>query len=112
MDGLSFDKGCYAGQEIIARTQYLGRLKRHLHRAAVNAPEPPAPGDDLCAGTGDQKGPVGQVVAVAPSLGRDAWELLAVIKDEATAGGPKLRHPLGPPLELLPLPHRAEVRAA
>ena len=112
VDGLSFDKGCYAGQEIIARTQYLGRLKRRLHRAALNAPEPPAPGDALCAGTGDREGPVGQVVAVAPSLGPDAWELLAVIKDEATAGGLRLRDPLGPPLELLPLPCRAEPRAA
>jgi tRNA-modifying protein YgfZ len=32
LDGISFSKGCYTGQEIIARTQHLGRIKRRLHR--------------------------------------------------------------------------------
>ena len=32
LDGISFTKGCYTGQEIIARTQHLGRIKRRLHR--------------------------------------------------------------------------------
>lgn len=30
--GVSFEKGCYLGQEVVARTQHLGKLKRHLHR--------------------------------------------------------------------------------
>ena len=30
LDGISFNKGCYTGQEIIARTHYLGRVKRRL----------------------------------------------------------------------------------
>jgi folate-binding protein YgfZ len=32
IDGISFSKGCYTGQEIIARTQHLGRIKRRMHR--------------------------------------------------------------------------------
>jgi folate-binding Fe-S cluster repair protein YgfZ len=32
LDGISFTKGCYTGQEIIARTQHLGRIKRRLFR--------------------------------------------------------------------------------
>lgn len=32
LGGVSFEKGCYIGQEIVARTQHLGKLKRHLHR--------------------------------------------------------------------------------
>ena len=32
LDGISFSKGCYTGQEIIARTQHLGRIKRRLFR--------------------------------------------------------------------------------
>jgi folate-binding protein YgfZ len=32
IDGISFSKGCFTGQEIIARTQHLGRVKRRLHR--------------------------------------------------------------------------------
>jgi folate-binding protein YgfZ len=35
IDGISFSKGCYTGQEIIARTQHLGRIKRRLYRLAL-----------------------------------------------------------------------------
>lgn len=35
LGGVSFDKGCYVGQEIVARTQHLGKLKRHLHRLTL-----------------------------------------------------------------------------
>jgi folate-binding protein YgfZ len=37
IDGISFAKGCYTGQEIIARTQHLGRIKRRLHRLRLPA---------------------------------------------------------------------------
>jgi folate-binding protein YgfZ len=36
--GVSFSKGCYPGQEVVARTQYLGKLKRRMFRADVMAP--------------------------------------------------------------------------
>jgi hypothetical protein len=38
LGGVSFHKGCYPGQEIIARTQYLGKVKRHLYRAHSSSP--------------------------------------------------------------------------
>jgi folate-binding protein YgfZ len=37
IDGISFSKGCYTGQEIIARTQHLGRIKRRLYRLQLPA---------------------------------------------------------------------------
>ena len=37
IDGISFTKGCFTGQEIIARTQHLGRIKRRLHRLRLPA---------------------------------------------------------------------------
>jgi tRNA-modifying protein YgfZ len=37
LDGISFTKGCYTGQEIIARTQHLGRIKRRLYRLRLPA---------------------------------------------------------------------------
>ena len=46
LDGISFAKGCYTGQEIVARTQHLGRIKRRTFRyrtAAGPAPAPLAP---------------------------------------------------------------------
>lgn len=36
--GVSFHKGCYPGQEIVARTQYLGKVKRHLYRLSADTP--------------------------------------------------------------------------
>ena len=39
LDGISFTKGCYTGQEIIARTQHLGRIKRRLYRLRLPAGE-------------------------------------------------------------------------
>jgi folate-binding protein YgfZ len=38
LGGVSFHKGCYPGQEIVARTQYLGKVKRHLYRAHSRQP--------------------------------------------------------------------------
>jgi folate-binding protein YgfZ len=37
IDGISFTKGCYTGQEIAARTQHLGRIKRRMHRLRLPA---------------------------------------------------------------------------
>ena len=41
LDGIDFDKGCYLGQEIVARAQYRGELKRRLHKLE-SATERPA----------------------------------------------------------------------
>ncbi|MDU8560553.1 folate-binding protein, partial [Pseudomonas syringae pv. actinidiae] len=45
--GVSFKKGCYTGQEIVARMQYLGKLKRRLYRLTLRSDEIPAPGTAL-----------------------------------------------------------------
>jgi folate-binding protein YgfZ len=47
--GVSFKKGCYTGQEIVARMQYLGKLKRRLYRLALDDAELPEPGTPLFA---------------------------------------------------------------
>lgn len=49
IDGINFKKGCYPGQEIVARMQYLGKLKQRMYRAHVNTDTPPAAGDNLFA---------------------------------------------------------------
>lgn len=78
LGGVSFRKGCYPGQEIVARTQHLGRIKRRLFRYRVSGAPPPAPGDALSLG----QARVGEVVRVAISdSGRT--ELLAVVSLEA-----------------------------
>jgi folate-binding protein YgfZ len=40
--GISFQKGCYPGQEIISRTQYLGKIKRRMYLANICTKEPVA----------------------------------------------------------------------
>ena len=62
--GVNFKKGCYPGQEIVARMQYLGRLKQRMYRAHV-ASEAPAPGVSLYAPGSDQS--AGTVVDARPS---------------------------------------------
>lgn len=103
LGAVDFKKGCYPGQEIVARTQYRGVLKRRMARARVSAPA--AAGDDLYADefAGQASG---KVVAAAAVAGGGS-ELLAVVQISALEGGQpiRLRAPDGPLLELLPLPY-------
>jgi folate-binding protein YgfZ len=77
LGAIRFDKGCYTGQEIVARTQHLGRIKRRLFRLTLNGPAP-APLDSLF----DGETKVGEVVLAATATQQDA-ECLAVISLEA-----------------------------
>lgn len=81
MGGVSFKKGCYLGQEIVARMQYLGKLKRHLYRFASNQTEVPKMGTELFSTT--HQSSVGAVV-LAATTAENTVELLAVVQDEAT----------------------------
>ncbi len=47
LDGINFRKGCYPGQEIIARMQYLGKLKRRMFLAQLGTDNCPEAGDDM-----------------------------------------------------------------
>lgn len=60
VNGVSFKKGCYPGQEIVARMQYLGKLKRRMYNLDIAGSEPPIPGEEVFAG--DEKQSIGQIV--------------------------------------------------
>jgi len=79
IQGVSFKKGCYTGQEIVARMQYLGKLKRRMYLAHVNTDQVPVPGEDLFSGHSSSGQGTGKIVnaARAPEGGVDA---LAVIE--------------------------------
>lgn len=98
LGGISFTKGCYPGQEIVARTRYLGRVKRRMLRFAVAAP-PPAAGASLHG----PRGPAGQVVRAAPVPG--GAELLAVVVLDDLAGPLCLDAEGQQPVQRLPLPY-------
>jgi folate-binding protein YgfZ len=102
--GISFQKGCYPGQEIVARTKYLGKLKKRMYRVAVAAQPAPATGDDLySAAFGEQS--AGKLVNVA-ALGGGAFEALAVMQNSCVEEGDvHLGSPDGPLLSVLELPY-------
>jgi hypothetical protein len=47
IDAINFKKGCYTGQEIIARTHYLGKPKRRMFLGTISINEPPKVGDEI-----------------------------------------------------------------
>jgi folate-binding protein YgfZ len=101
--GVNFRKGCYPGQEIVARTQYLGTPKRRLFLAHVEVDAPPAPGAPLVTDGGERS--AGTVVNAAPAPG-GGFDLLAVVQT-ASAGSATVRlgSPTGPALRFRPLPY-------
>jgi hypothetical protein len=105
LGAVDFHKGCYPGQEVVARTQYRGVLKRRMVRARVAGTA--APAADVFAE--DAPGQAsGSVVNAAPAP-EGGSELLAVVQISSleSASALRLGTPDGPKLELLPLPSAA-----
>ncbi|MCC5857409.1 MAG: folate-binding protein YgfZ [Ectothiorhodospiraceae bacterium] len=76
LDGVSFSKGCYPGQEVVARMHYLGKPSRRMYR--LRSPvdgHVPAAGDRVTAADGKHAGDV-----VMAAAGPDGIELLAVLR--------------------------------
>ena len=101
LGAVDFNKGCYPGQEIVARTQYRGVLKRRMVRARIAASA--APGNDLYAG--DLPGQASGTVVNAAPAPEGGSELLAVVQISSleSASPIHLGTADGPQLELLPL---------
>lgn len=82
IDGVSFTKGCYTGQEVVARTQFLGTIKRRTYAAHVGCDTPPAPGTELVAENTSSGQAVGRIVMAAPSP-EGGCEALAMVQISA-----------------------------
>ena len=98
LGAISFTKGCYTGQEIVARMKYLGRVKRRMFRFGTDGPAP-EPGTALYAA----RGSVGQVVRSAGT--GDGGEFLAVIQLDALPGPFFLDEQHERPVRRLELPY-------
>jgi len=101
--GVDFKKGCYPGQEIVARAQYRGQIKRRMVRGRLDARVEAHAGTELYSD--DLPGQAsGTVVSVAAANG--SRELLAVVPITAVEGGTAIRvAPAGPAIEILSLPY-------
>jgi folate-binding protein YgfZ len=99
LDAIAFDKGCYTGQEVIARAHYRGRVKRRMQRFISREPRQLKPGDSgtLADGRGFKVVLAAQLddgrcdfLAVAPFAGAaaEAAEMLATVPAPDIAGSP------------------------
>ena len=82
LGALAFDKGCYPGQEVVARTQNLGTIKRRVFRFSGDSELEPTVGTALLDSEGSRAGEVVRAVTISESR----IELLAVVRIGAAAG--------------------------
>lgn len=100
--GVNFKKGCYPGQEVVARSQFRGTLKRRSHIVETDAPLQIA---QEVFHDSDPAQPCGTVVAAAAAPG-GGWNALVSLQISAMASGQLHAGSVdGPQLNLLPLPY-------
>ena len=105
--GISFQKGCYPGQEIVARSQYLGKIKRRMYLANIQPAAPEAQvnaGDELfSADMGEQSSGMVVNATASPDGG---FDVLVIIQTSSVEAGKVHWKTLdGPALEIIPLPY-------
>jgi folate-binding protein YgfZ len=101
LGGISFRKGCYTGQEIIARMQYLGKLKRRMYRLRTQANTLFQPGTSIHS---EEKTNQGTLV-MAQWCGIDTQEVLAVLTADAAAANTLIIGDAPCSIEILGLPY-------
>ena len=105
--GISFHKGCYPGQEVVARAQYLGRIKRRLYPTTISLPQGslvPLPGTPIVTDDGSKVGLVIQSGAPKP---QGVLDCQAVLRTESVDSQARLHveSPDGPVLQVMPPPY-------
>lgn len=101
--GVSFKKGCYPGQEIVARTQYLGKIKRRMYLANIPATHVVVAGDELFSADMAEQS-CGKIVNAAPSP-NGGVDVLAVIQVSSVEAQDVFWKQLdGPKLEIIQQP--------
>ena len=106
LKGIDFQKGCYPGQEVVARSQYRGTIKRRLHVAHLNYQTEILPGSEIFH-SDDPSQPCGMVVLAAPHpLVADRMDVQVECKLEALqSGSVHLGSATGPALSFSALPY-------
>jgi len=108
LNGVSFTKGCYTGQEIVARMQYLGKLKRRMYPVTFNSTATPHSGDEIYSDTSQSGQGAGKLVDVV-RVGDQQYEALAVIEiKNLEEGRLKLVDENGPVLQIIDPPYSFE----
>ncbi|MGB2832654.1 MAG: folate-binding protein YgfZ [Methylotenera sp.] len=100
LDAINFKKGCYTGQEIVARTHYLGKVKRRTQLAHIETSTPPQAGNDVL---NENNETVGKIVRSAPAPA-GGFDVLAEIRLEALAEAPVYWNGTALSIQALPYP--------
>lgn len=107
INGLSFTKGCYPGQEVVARMHYLGKLKRRLFIGSVESGSLPISGQAIMT-SDEKKQKVGQIVTASWSSDKNI-EFLAVLQIEKAENETlHIGASTGPLIQLGDLPYSLE----
>jgi len=102
VDGVNFKKGCYPGQEVVARSQFRGILKRRTY--VVSSPVALQAGEDIFH-VSDSSQPAGQVAQAASHAQHGHWALVCL---QTSFAQPDALYPASSPdsrLQLHPLPY-------
>ena len=67
VNGVSFTKGCYPGQEVVARMHYLGKLKKRMYRITIESNTLPDVGENIYIHDSENSQSVGQLVDAQPN---------------------------------------------
>jgi folate-binding protein YgfZ len=105
LGGVNFKKGCYPGQEIVARSQYLGKLKRRTAMATIDNAAVRA-GDEVFA-LSDPEQPCGMVVNAAPN-GAGGADALVEMKLASLGDEVRLGSAAGAPVRFQPMPYELD----
>jgi folate-binding protein YgfZ len=111
INGVSFHKGCYTGQEIVARSHYLGKIKRRMYLARAATTACPAPGEALFSPDTDPNQSPGKIVDACRHPDGGCALLVSVLIDCAEGGTVRLAGADGPQLAFEPLPYPLEMRS-
>ena len=108
INGVNFQKGCYTGQEIVARMQYLGKLKRRMYLINIKTDDIVHPGTPLFSSDSSSGQGTGTIVEAQPDS-EGATSALAVINiSDAETGKLRLYDENGPEISLQDLPYSVE----
>ena len=101
IEGVDFKKGCYPGQEVVARLNYLGKTKRRMYLLLIETDKVPACNDSIVNEDGTEVGKIVNAVANPDDL----VECLAVLKIAESDGLMFLSEVNGPEVSMMELPY-------
>ena len=108
LEGISFTKGCYAGQEMVARAKYRGANKRALYWLTGKSSKVPAAGDDLELQLGENWRRTGTVLAASQLNDGSLWVQAVLNNDLDAESHLRVREETGSALKIQPLPYSLE----